>query len=101
MAQPVDCMLTTVDNPFDYFDDFDSWYRWDMDMGYSTCCYLAREIRDSDDMSEGEKALEQERAIDKIILSDPTGIYKKVTRPYTRISEIYPELSGSDDELVN
>ena len=35
-------MLTTVDNPFDPFDNFDEWYKIDMQFGYNTCGLLAR-----------------------------------------------------------
>ena len=31
------CALTTVDNPYNPFDQFDSWYQFDMDKGYGTC----------------------------------------------------------------
>ncbi len=39
MAQ---CMLTTVDNPYDPFDQFDEWFNYDMDLGYNSSAYLAR-----------------------------------------------------------
>jgi hypothetical protein len=73
------CMLTTFDNPYDPFEQFDSWYMFDQDKGYNTCSYLARIARTSDQLSEEENELEIERAIDEIIKYDFRNIYKKVT----------------------
>ena len=73
-------MLTTIDNPFDPFDQFDSWYRFDMDKGYCSCSYLARIARTSDQFTDKENNQEIERAIDEIIKYDFKNIYKKVTR---------------------
>lgn len=74
------CMLTTIDNPFDPFDQFDSWYQFDMDKGYSSCSYLDRIARTSDQLTETENNKEIEHAIDEIIRYDFMGIYKKVVR---------------------
>jgi len=73
-------MLTTFDNPYDPFEQFDSWYMFDQDKGYNTCSYLARIARTSDQLSEEENELEIERAIDEIIKYDFMNIYKKVTK---------------------
>ena len=73
-------MLTTVDNPFDPFDQFDSWFNYDMDKGYNTCAYLARVAFTSDSLSDVEYAKELERAMDSIIEFDPYTAYKKVYR---------------------
>ena len=70
--------LTTVDNPFDPFKDFDQWFLYDSSKGYNSCSYLARIAKLSDDMSEKEADVEIERAIDEIITLNPLGIYKKV-----------------------
>lgn len=72
--------ITTVDNPYDPFDDFEKWYNFDCLKGYNSCCYLARLARTSDSLSDYENDIEVGKAIDKIVDSDPTGIYRKVTR---------------------
>ena len=41
-------MLTTVDNPFDPFEQFTSWFMFDEEKGYHTCSYLGRIARTSD-----------------------------------------------------
>jgi hypothetical protein len=71
-------MLTTVDNPFDPFKQFTSWFLFDVEKGYNTCSYLGRIAYTSDQLSEDENNLEVERAIDEIIQYDFRNIYKKV-----------------------
>lgn len=73
------CALTTVDNPYNPFDQFLSWFRFDQDHGYNSCAYLDRIARTSDQFSDAENEAEIERAIDEIIKYDPTNTYKKVT----------------------
>ena len=74
------CMLTTVDNPFDPFEQFTSWFMFDEEKGYHTCAYLGRIARTSDQLSEEENELENERAIDEILKYDFRNIYKKVVQ---------------------
>lgn len=73
-------MLTTFDNPYDPFDEFISWFLFDIEKGYYTCSLLARIARYSDAFSTIEDKRETERAIDEIINNDFLNIYKKVTR---------------------
>lgn len=77
------CALTTFDNPYDPFDQFDSWYMFDIDKGYNSCSYLDRIAATSDQLSEQENDQEIERAIDEIILFDSLNIYKKVVQVET------------------
>ena len=72
--------ITTFDNPFDPFDDFEKWYLFDVDKGYNSCQYLARLAKTSDSLSEVEYNEEVERAIDKILEFDPLKIYRKVSK---------------------
>lgn len=74
------CTLTTIDNPYDPFEQFTSWYKFDMIKGYNSCAYLARIAKTSDSLSEEENEEEIERAVDRIIQLDFMGIYKKVKR---------------------
>ena len=72
-------MLTTIDNPYNPFEQFDLWLLFDKEKGYNTCEYLARIVNLTNDMSEKEIEVATNRAIDDIIVNDPFGIYKKVT----------------------
>lgn len=72
--------LTTVDNPYDPFEQFTSWFLFDVEKGYDTCSYLGRIAKTSEQFSEEENNVETERAIDEIIKYDFRNIYRKVTR---------------------
>lgn len=74
-------MLTTTDNPFDPFTQFDDWFAFDEQNGYHTCAYLARIAHTSNGLGTAENYSEIERAIDEIVKYNLTGNYKKVTRP--------------------
>ena len=78
----IDCKLTTFDNPFDPFEQFDSWSMFDKEKGYNSSEYLMRIAHITDDMSQKEIDEEIERAIDEIIAINPLNIYKKVKRQY-------------------
>lgn len=73
-------MLTTVDNPFDPFDNFKSWYMFDVENGYNSCSYLARIAKTSEQFTDLENEEEIERAIDEIIEYDFKNIYVKVKK---------------------
>lgn len=73
-------MLTTIDNPFDPFDQFDDWYAFDTQKGYNTCDYLAKLSYTSPELSSLDQTLAVESAIDRIVSLNLFGIYKKVER---------------------
>ena len=71
-------MLTTVDNPFNPFEDFVSWFMFDVEKGYNSCGYLARIAQITDEMTEREVNEEIGRAINEILKYDFLNLYKKV-----------------------
>ena len=74
------CMLTTIDNPFDPFEQFHSWFLFDVEKGYNTCAYLGRIARTAEQWSEAENDIAVVRASDEIIKYDFLNIYKKVKK---------------------
>lgn len=73
-------MLTTIDNPFDPFEDFASWFVYDSEKGYNTCGLLALVSGTSDSFIEEVNDDLTEEAIDSIIENDFLHIYKKITK---------------------
>ena len=71
-------MLTTKDNPWNPFTNFDEWYAWDISHGYYTSAYLARIAVDSPDISPAQSQRAVNDAIDEIISYNLTGNYVKV-----------------------
>lgn len=78
-----ECKLTTVDNPFDPFDDSDNWLRFDQDHGYYSNEKAVRNANFTSEMTEQEMNEEMERAIDEFIACDFLDLYKKVEKNVT------------------
>lgn len=70
--------ITTFDNPYNPQEEFTQWFLFDVNKGYNTCAYLGRIAKTSDQLSDEENEIENERAIDEIIKYDFQNIYKKV-----------------------
>lgn len=66
--------ITTIDNPYDPFNEFEKWFLYDVNKGYHTCSRLASIIRLSDTLSEEEIYIEMERGF-KIL--SRTGAFDK------------------------
>lgn len=86
----IEYRLTTFDNPFDPFEQFASWFLFDVERGYNTCAHLDRIANINDEMTQKEYDEEIERAIDEIIYYDFLNIYKKVSREQPATSNIVP-----------
>lgn len=76
----IETMLTTVDNPYNPFVNYDEWFNWDFVAGYNTCSRLARVCASSFELSkvEQEEAF-MEAALD-ILDNDETGKFSLITR---------------------
>lgn len=71
-------MLTTLDNPFDPFNDFKEWFKFDCEKGHNTSSRLARIANINSEMSQKEIDEEMERAMDLIVKYDFEDKYIKV-----------------------
>lgn len=72
--------LTTFDNPFDVFEEFEDWSKFDQSSGHFTAELLARVNKTSDELSEKDQNLSTEQAIDDIIALDAELKYRKVSK---------------------
>lgn len=77
-------MLTTIDNPFDPFTEFDEWLAYDQRLGHFTLEFLGRIVRTSNELSEFDQRKAVQDAIDEIVSYNITGLYKKVLEPRHR-----------------
>lgn len=60
-------MLTTIDNPFNPFTQWDEWYLYDHSAGYCTCEYLARIVHDSVALTDEQNDYAIDEAMDEIV----------------------------------
>lgn len=75
-------MLTTVDNPFSPFDDYEAWFAFDTAHGYGTTAFLGRIAFSADELSEADQADAINQAIDEIVSENVTGMFRKVTKEF-------------------
>ena len=68
-------MLTTFDNPYNPFVDFQSWYMYDCEAQHNTCGRLDRIVDVNSEMTEKELDAAREDAINFIIKYDLEGIF--------------------------
>ena len=74
--------LTTEDNPYDPFDEFEEWFNFDVTQGYHTCAYLERVTATSTDLTEADQVEATNEAIREIIELNLTGNYQVVEREF-------------------
>jgi len=74
-------MLTTVDNPYNPFTQFDEWQQFDERSGYFSSQYLARLTLSSGDLSDVDQSNAIEQAIDEIVQENVNGMYRKIPAP--------------------
>jgi hypothetical protein len=75
----VEHMLTTTDNPFNPFTQFDEWNTYDTKEGWHTLSYLGRVVKSSHELSESDQHNAFEQGIQEILDNDVFGVYVRVT----------------------
>jgi hypothetical protein len=71
-AVSINAMLTTYDNPYNPYTDYDAWWQWDRDNGYNTPELLAFVMGDtSNALDEVEVAQIQATAMNYIVDEGP------------------------------
>ena len=68
-------MLTTIDNPYNPFKDYDKWNRWDIDNAYNTASYLARMLQEYETIDEEYTEEQIDTAMQSIIDNDMLNVY--------------------------
>lgn len=76
-----DYMLSTEDNPFNPYTQWDEWYAYDYALGYHTPSYLARVVATSFELSEADQELAIKQGIDEILEMNLSGKHIKVPNP--------------------
>lgn len=74
-----ECMLTTIDNPYNPWTHYDEWFAHDLLNGHNTCSYLARIVVSSSELSIKDETQAILKAIDEIVSIHTNGFYFKIT----------------------
>ena len=72
-------LLTTIDNPYNPFVDFSSWYMFDCEKGHNTSSRLARIMNVNSEMTQKEIDEERDRAMNLIVAYDLEDTFFKGT----------------------
>lgn len=70
--------LSTVDNPYNPFKQFNEWLAFDNEFDYNCCGILARLAVTTNDLMPQEVNKIIEKAVDDFVFADPIGLYCKV-----------------------
>lgn len=71
-------LITTVDNPYNPFTNFQEWFLFDSEKGYGTCDLIGRLVNTSYQLSDEENQEEIQNAYEQILKYDEVGLYKKI-----------------------
>lgn len=74
--------LTTIDNPYDPYEQFEQWFAFDTQKGYNSCGLLERIAHTSDELSPEDNRIEINNAVNQIVLNDPTGLFVRVVKRF-------------------
>ena len=94
----VETFLTTYDNPFDPFTDFNEWCSYDCQLGYNTCALVDRVYQtlvDSNEIDEVESELLRVESMKRIVALMP-NVYKLIQN-----ETFVDSIPLSDDDTVS
>ena len=74
-------MVTTYDNPFNPWIDYEGWRVWDISHGYNTESMIAHFANYSETMGVNDSLIEFNRASDELIDTFGNKIWKKIYSP--------------------
>ena len=80
MDKEKEYLLSTYDNPYSPFDEFDRWYEFDTFHNYNSLEYIDRIAQTNPNDSIESRSKKVNEAIDQIIKFDPLNIYRKVSK---------------------
>jgi hypothetical protein len=72
-------MLSTTDNPYNPFTEFDQWYAYDTQVGHHTLALLGRVCITSDELSELDQSRAIDHAMDEIVAENVSGMHLLVS----------------------
>lgn len=78
--------VTTIDNPFDPFEESEKWQQFDEEKGYFTNNLIARIANADDEMTDDAYNFMVEQAVDEIVRFNTLGIYKKAIKGENNVS---------------
>lgn len=68
-------LLTTTDNPYNPFTEWDEWLAYDTQVGHHTLALLARITVTSDDLSELDQSQAIDTAMEEIVDENASGMH--------------------------
>jgi len=68
-------LLTTTDNPYNPFTEFDQWSACDEQLGHYTLSLLGRVCITSDELSELDQSRAIDHAMDEIVAENVSGMH--------------------------
>ena len=91
-------MITTSDNPFDYFNDFENWYNFDERIkGYGTCGLLARYAKTSSALSPADNEVLIDLACDQLLKDYANGVLGYENVYYIKVRQGVQTPEGGPD----
>lgn len=95
-----ECLLTTLDNPYDPFTQNESWSLFDLQHGYASNQWLAKYTYASQKMEEEDFRQEVSDGIDRFLAINPFGIHYKLFKKQAKTmiplaNKVYKQIYGS------